>query len=111
MNPAGAVPQVPAAQVPQDAVLIDVREDDEWQAGHAPDARHIPMGAVSARTAEIPRDGDVYLICRSGARSARVAQALAGGGWTVSNVADGMHGWEAAGRPMVADSGASPFVA
>jgi rhodanese-related sulfurtransferase len=111
MNPAGAVPQVPAAQVPQGAVLIDVREDDEWQAGHAPDAQHIPMGEVSARSAEIPHDGEVYVICRSGARSARVAQALAGGGWTVRNVSDGMHGWDAAGRTMVTDSGAPPFVA
>lgn len=111
MNPAGAVSQVPAAQVPAEAVLIDVREDDEWHAGHAPDARHIPMGEISARTAEIPRDGEVYLICRSGSRSGRVAQALAGAGWTVTNVADGMHGWQAAGRPMVAHSGAPPFVA
>ncbi|HEY7147414.1 MAG TPA: rhodanese-like domain-containing protein [Streptosporangiaceae bacterium] len=111
MNPAEAVQQVLAAAVPQDAVMVDVREDDEWVAGHAPSARHIPLGEVSARTAEIPRDRDVYVICRAGNRSARAAQALAGAGWTTLNVADGMQGWEAAGLPMTSDSGAPPFVA
>jgi rhodanese-related sulfurtransferase len=105
------VPQVPAAEVPADAVLVDVREPDEWMAGHAPGARHIPLGEVGARYEEIPRDRDVYLICRSGARSARAAQALAGTGWTTLNVADGMQGWQEAGRPMITDSGAPPYVA
>jgi rhodanese-related sulfurtransferase len=105
------VPQVPAVDVPQGAVLVDVRERDEWTAGHAPDAQHIPLGEVSVRYEEIPRDCDVYVICRSGARSARAAQALAGAGWTTLNVADGMQGWQAAGRPMTADSGTPPYVA
>jgi rhodanese-related sulfurtransferase len=111
MHPMEAVPQVPAADVPPDAVLVDVREQDEWTAGHAPGARHIPLGEVGVRHGEIPRDCDVYVICRSGARSARAAQALAGGGWTTRNVADGMQGWQAAGRPVVTDSGAPPYVA
>jgi rhodanese-related sulfurtransferase len=105
------VPQVPAATVPEDAVLVDVREPDEWLAGHAPGAQHIPLGEVSVRYHEIPKDRDVYLICRSGARSARAAQALAGAGWTALNVADGMQGWQAAGRPMTTDSGMTPYVA
>jgi rhodanese-related sulfurtransferase len=105
------VPQVPAAEVPADVVLVDVREPDEWAAGHAPGAQHIPLGEVGARYEEIPRDRDVYVICRSGARSARAAQALAGAGWTTLNVADGMQGWQAAGRPMITDSGAPPYVA
>ena len=66
---------------------------------------------MGARYEEIPRDRDVYVICRSGARSARAAQALAGAGWTTLNVADGMQGWQAAGRPMITDSGAPPYVA
>jgi rhodanese-related sulfurtransferase len=111
MNPAETIPQVPAADVPPDAVMIDVREHDEWEAGHAPGAQHIPLGEVSVRHAEIPRDCDVYVICRSGSRSERAAQALAGAGWTMLNVADGMHGWEAAGLPMISDSGAPPYVA
>ena len=105
------VPQVPAADVPLDAVLVDVRELDEWTAGHAPGAQHIPLGEVGARAQEIPRDRDVYVICRSGARSDRAAQALAGAGWTARNVAGGMQGWEQAGLPMVTDSGTPPYVA
>ena len=92
-------------------VLLDVREADEWEAGHAPGARHIPLGALSSRGAEIPRDTEIYVICRSGARSARAADALTGAGWQALNVTDGMQGWAAAGRPMITDSGAQPFVA
>ena len=106
-----ALPEVPAAGVPDEAWLLDVREDDEWAAGHAPDARHIPLGQLGARTAEIPQDAPIYVICRSGVRSARVTQALNGAGWQAVNVAGGMQDWAAAGRPMTTDSGAEPFVA
>jgi rhodanese-related sulfurtransferase len=103
--------EVPAASVPDDAWLLDVREDGEWTAGHAPDAVHMPMGQVAARAGEIPRDQTVYVICRSGGRSGQVTSALAGAGWQAVNVAGGMQDWAAAGRPMVAESGAAPFVA
>ena len=103
--------QVPAAEVPADALLVDVREPDEWTAGHAPGAMHIPRGQLGARYTEIPRDGRVYLICRAGSRSSQAAHALAGAGWNVVNVSDGMTGWAAAGRPMTNESGAAPFVA
>ena len=97
--------------VPDGAWLLDVREDDEWTAGYAPGARHIPLGQLGARTAEIPQDEVVYVICRSGARSARAAQALSAAGWDAINVAGGMQDWAAAGRAMATDSGADPFVA
>ena len=103
--------QVPAAEVPADALLVDVREPDEWTAGHAPGAMHIPLGQLGARYTEIPHDGRVYLICRAGSRSSQAAHALAGAGWDVVNVSDGMTGWAAAGRPMTNESGAAPFVA
>jgi rhodanese-related sulfurtransferase len=106
-----AVPGVPAANVPDDAFLLDVREPDEWEAGHAPDARHIPLGHLGARAEEIPRTAAIYVICRSGVRSARATQALTGAGWQALNVDDGMQGWAAAGRSMTTDSGAPPFVA
>jgi rhodanese-related sulfurtransferase len=105
------LPDQPAAGVPDDVWLLDVREDDEWAAGHAPGARHIPLGQLGARAAEVPQDELVYVICRSGRRSAQAAQALAGAGWRTVNVAGGMEDWAAAGRPMVADSGAAPYVA
>jgi rhodanese-related sulfurtransferase len=105
------VPQVPAAEVPADARVVDVREHDEWTAGHAPGALHIPLGELAARYQEIPRGGEVYVICRSGSRSNQAAQALAGAGWQARNGADGMFGWHAAGRAMESPSGATPFVA
>lgn len=105
------VPEIPAAAVPDQAWLLDVREDDEWAAGHVPDATHIPLGQLGARTAELPPDQEIYVICRSGARSARVTQALVGAGWQAFNVGGGMQDWAAAGRPITSDSGAAPFVA
>lgn len=101
----------PARNVPENAWLLDVREDDEWAAGHAPGARHIPLGDLGARAGEVPQDELIYVICRSGHRSGRAAQALAGAGWRAVNVAGGMQDWAAAGRPMVSDSGAEPYVA
>jgi rhodanese-related sulfurtransferase len=105
------LPDLPAASVPDDVWLLDVREDDEWAAGHAPGARHIPLGELSARAGEVPQDELIYVICRSGARSGRAAQALAGAGWRAVNVAGGMQDWAAAGRAMITDSGADPYVA
>ena len=105
------VQECAAASVPDGAWLLDVREDDEWAAGYAPGARHIPLGELGVRSGEIPQDRTVYVICRSGSRSARAAQALAAAGWEAINVAGGMQHWAAAGRPMATDSGAEPFVA
>ncbi len=105
------LPDVPAATVPDDAWLLDVREDDEWAAGHAPGARHIPLGQLGARAAEVPQEEVIYVVCRSGHRSGQAAQALAGAGWRTVNVAGGMQQWAAAGLPMVTDSGAEPYVA
>jgi rhodanese-related sulfurtransferase len=108
---ANGVPEIPAATVPDAAWLLDVREDDEWAAGHAPEATHIPMGELGGRTGELPVDQEIYVICRTGHRSARVTQALNGAGWQAVNVAGGMQDWSAAGRPMMSDSGAAPYVA
>ncbi|HUY51429.1 MAG TPA: rhodanese-like domain-containing protein [Streptosporangiaceae bacterium] len=102
--------QVPAAEVPADARLVDVREHSEWTAGHAPGATHIPLGELGARYTEIP-PGPVYLICRSGSRSNQAAHALSGAGWETLNVSDGMTGWAAAGRPMTNEAGTPPYVA
>ena len=106
-----AVPEVLSADLPAGAFLLDVREDDEWTAGHAPDAVHVRLGELGARTGELPRDREVYVICRTGNRSAYATQALVGGGWQAVNVADGMTGWAIAGRPMISENGAEPYVA
>jgi rhodanese-related sulfurtransferase len=110
MSQGSAVPQVPAAEVPADAYVLDVREADEWAAGHVPGALHIPLGELNARYTEIERGPALYVICRSGNRSDHAARALAGAGWPACNVSDGMRGWHAAGRPMTSESG-QPFVA
>ncbi|MGY1741238.1 MULTISPECIES: rhodanese-like domain-containing protein [unclassified Blastococcus] len=103
------VPTVSADQVPEDAVVLDVREDDEWAAGHVEGATHIRMGEVPARLDDLPEADPLYVICRSGGRSARVAAWLNVNGVDAVNVAGGMGEWEAAGRPMVSETGRPPF--
>ncbi|MFI7552466.1 rhodanese-like domain-containing protein [Verrucosispora sp. WMMD703] len=102
-------PQIPTVTVPEindQTYLLDVREDDEWRAGHAPGAHHLPMMELPARLAEVPTDRDVAVICRSGGRSAQVVAYLLRNGWEqVSNVAGGMDDWAAAGRPVVGSDG------
>jgi rhodanese-related sulfurtransferase len=110
MSNEGGTPQVPAADVPGGVYLLDVREDDEWAAGHVPGAVHVPLGMLGEQAGEIPRDQDVYVICRSGHRSGQAATALNASGWRALNVAGGMRGWQAAGRDMVSDSGGPPAV-
>ena len=104
-----AVPTVDAASVPAEGVLLDVREQDEWDAGHVEGALHIPMGQVVARIGELP-DGPLYVMCRVGGRSAQVVQYLVAQGHEALNIDGGMYAWEAAGRPMVSGSGAAAFV-
>ncbi|MCW2540266.1 MAG: moeZ1 [Frankiales bacterium] len=88
------------------AILLDVREDHEWVAGHAPQAQHLPMSELAERTAEIPSDRTIICVCHVGGRSARVAAALNGAGWQALNLTGGMEAWTAAGLDVIDDSGA-----
>ncbi|MDH6576427.1 rhodanese-like domain-containing protein [Kitasatospora sp. MAP5-34] len=103
------LPSTDAASVPADAPLLDVREQDEWDAGHVDGALHIPIGQVVARIDELP-DGKLYVLCRVGGRSAQVVQYLLQQGREAVNVDGGMFAWEAAGRPMVSGDGRDAFV-
>jgi rhodanese-related sulfurtransferase len=85
---------------PGGAVLLDVREVDEWAQGHAPDAVHIPMGRLTPTN--LPAGRPVYCICRSGNRSGRVVEVLTAAGIDARNVTGGMVAWAAAGLPIVA---------
>ncbi|HEY0159396.1 MAG TPA: molybdopterin-synthase adenylyltransferase MoeB [Thermoanaerobaculia bacterium] len=77
-----------------DVVLIDVREPNEWTAGHIGQAQHIPLAQVPQRLADIPKDRDVVMICRSGGRSGRAQEYLLQNGYTrVKNMVGGMQRW------------------
>ncbi|WP_353943533.1 rhodanese-like domain-containing protein [Streptomyces sp. HUAS MG91] len=103
------VPTVGVDELKEGDFLLDVRENDEWHAGHAADALHIPMSEFVARFGEFteaaPQDGRVNVLCRVGGRSAQVTAYLVQQGIDAVNVAGGMQAWEAAGRPVVDDKG------
>lgn len=84
-------------------LLLDVLEDDEWVAGHAPTAVHMPLSRL--RPATLPTAQPVVAVCRSGNRSAQAASALAAAGLDVVNVAGGMKAWQQAGLPVIAADG------
>lgn len=97
---------VTAAKAAQDDhVLLDVREQPEWDAGHIAGAVHLPMTELNARQAEIPSDRPIVCVCRSGQRSAMVTQALVGAGYDAHNLEGGMLAWAEAKSPIVTDDG------
>ena len=106
--------QAQIADVPssfdESVILLDVREDDEWQRGHAPGAKHIPMGQVPSRLDEIDAEATLFVVCHLGGRSQRVAQYLARNGYKPVNVSGGMEAWAGAGRPVVTDDGATGVI-
>jgi rhodanese-related sulfurtransferase len=83
------------------AVAIDVREPYEYVAGHVPGVAFMPEAELFERLNHLPKDETIYVLCRSGNRSAFVAAALSRLGLDAVNVAGGTAGWEAAGYPVV----------
>ena len=82
-------------------MILDVREQSEWDEGHIPGAVHIPMNDVPARIKEIPTDKTVIVQCRSGNRSGQVTEFLRKQGMTnVHNLDGGLNSWQAAGLPV-----------
>jgi rhodanese-related sulfurtransferase len=79
--------------------LVDVREDSEVAQGRIPGARHIPLGQLGGRLAELDRQQPVIAICRSGNRSAKATEMLTEAGFTCDNMVGGMLAWQAAGLP------------
>lgn len=104
------VPSVHPSEVGADAYLLDVREPDEWIAGHIAGAHHLPIGEVIARLAELPPDTRIVCVCRSGARSAQVAAYLVQQGIEAVNLDGGMVAWATAGRSMISDTAGPPAV-
>lgn len=84
----------------ENAIIIDVREQSEWDAGHIPDAIHIPLGELTERTGELPADRPIIAACRSGARSAQATTLLNERGFDTSNLEGGTIAWQQAGLPL-----------
>ena len=94
-------PAEASARVAGGALLLDVREDAEWAAGHVPGATHIPLGTLAARASELPGGTPIMVICRSGNRSQEGRDILLAAGLTeVSSVDGGAKAWRAAGLPF-----------
>jgi rhodanese-related sulfurtransferase len=98
-------PEEAATLLAEGAFLLDVREPDEWEAGHATAAIHIPLGDLEQRHNEVPQDRTIVCVCRGGGRSARAAVALAGIGYETINLAGGMRAWNEAGLAVVGSDG------
>lgn len=80
--------------------LVDVREVNEYEEFHVPGARLLPLGELADRVGEVPTDGPVFIICRSGARSMRAAEFLRAQGVDAINIAGGSLAWVDAGHDV-----------
>ncbi|MDQ2950920.1 MAG: rhodanese-like domain-containing protein [Chloroflexota bacterium] len=88
-----------------DRHLVDVREDDEWLAGHIEGAQHIPLGELGERLGELPTGGSIVAVCRSGGRSAAAVRGLKQLGYDAENLDGGVTAWSKAGLPLVDEAG------
>lgn len=96
------IPSIAVTDLADDATVVDVREPEEWAAGHAPGAVHLPLGDLPARIDELPETtSSLAVVCRSGGRSGRAVEWLVQQGFDVVNVDGGMQAWDRAGKPLV----------
>ena len=82
-------------------MVLDVRNPDEYVAGHVSGAVLIPLGELAARVSEVPAGDPLYVICAVGGRSLTAAQALDRAGYSAVSVAGGTKAWIKSGRPVV----------
>jgi len=87
------------------ATVVDVRDDDEYAAGHVAGAASLPLPEVEVRMQELPKDQTVYLICQGGGRSGKAADLLSEAGFDVRSVAGGTSAWAEAGGQVTTGSG------
>lgn len=90
------------AGAPADAYVLDVRQPEEYEAAHVPGAVLVPLDQLAARLDEVPKDRHLFVICKSGGRSAAAVEALTGAGYDATNVAGGTMAWIEAGHATVA---------
>ena len=88
-------------------VLLDVREADEWEAGHAPGAQWVPLADLESARFQIPINRRIVCVCRSGVRSAKATAQLVEWGFDAVNMTGGMKAWAARGLPVVRDDESS----
>ena len=88
------------ARLAEGGRLIDVREPDEYEAGHVPSAVLIPLGTVPDNLDAFGGDGDTFVICKSGGRSMRACEYLDEHGISAINVVGGTGAWAASGRDL-----------
>ncbi|MFM7060641.1 MAG: rhodanese-like domain-containing protein [Actinomycetes bacterium] len=100
-----AIPEITVDEVRDDLVLLDVREADEWAAGRAPGAIHLPLSELAGANLEVEPGATVQVICKVGGRSAKATAFLRDQGIDAVNVAGGMLAWAASGRDVIADDG------
>jgi rhodanese-related sulfurtransferase len=90
-----------AAAQDSGATVLDVRNPDEYAAGHVSGAVLIPLTELGARVDEIPDADPLYVICAVGGRSLNATQALVRAGYSARSVAGGTKAWIKSGRPVV----------
>ncbi|MDN4161278.1 rhodanese-like domain-containing protein [Nocardioides abyssi] len=95
--------------LPEGLAVLDVREPVEWAHGHIEGAVHVPLMDLPQRLAELPTE-QTLVVCKAGGRSAQAVGYLAQQGYDVVNLDGGMLDWQAAGRPMVSETGQPPQV-
>ena len=108
MNAGPGIPSIDVAEAerrmredPDGPLLVDVREQHEFDEVRAPGAVLMPMSSLAARAGELPSDRPLMIVCHSGSRSSAVTGFLARAGRTdVVNVAGGMDAWERGGLPV-----------
>ncbi|MET1044268.1 MAG: rhodanese-like domain-containing protein [Microbacteriaceae bacterium] len=88
------------------ATIIDVREQNEYQAARVEGVTLIPLSEFQDRISELPHEETLYILCASGMRSARVAQYLEQNGYEAINVAGGIQAWQAEGLPVTVGTAA-----
>ncbi|SDI86165.1 Rhodanese-related sulfurtransferase [Frankineae bacterium MT45] len=109
------IPTVDVSEIPGDALLLDVREDFEWNAGHIDGALHVPMNQLPQRLnyepGAITPDANIVVVCKMGGRSAQVTAWLNQQGYTATNLDGGMLAWATSGKAMISEDGTAPQVA
>jgi rhodanese-related sulfurtransferase len=99
LTPEGVAERQSAAQI------VDVRTDEEREAGYIADSLHIPVDEITARAGELDKGRTVIFYCRGGDRSASVAEAFRASGWEAYSLEGGLVAWAEQGHPLEPEGG------